>query len=1006
VGTNDGRLLLEKHRLTDLPAFLVSGAVGEAYRIAQGQSRGLRMPKPPELNYHEGWETEYDYQAEKWGRAILWAAGKEPPAHLELSVAQPEFQYSEPKKLTVQLSGPTVGRKCRLQLTVRRPADKPFVFPEEKVESGTSVDFTLPEVLSAGEYHADARIISEAGVETWATVPFRVTAGRTVAEVALLQDWGETGDNIKGSVVLNGRPLPGESVRVRLLDRRRRELARKDFSAPGDTTSFQFAVAAWMPGLVTVEAQVRQNGAEVSRAYQYFTVTCRNRGQFNFMMWSHPTGTLAPYAQAVLAQTGVTVCLAGRYPYPVPETALEVPRFLSAYDTAMVPYTFHINREYSPEGIKLPYCWNDAEAVQDHAEKMARYNMNLRQVGVFAYSLGDEILTHGSCLSPHCARAYRDYLQEIYGNLAALNASWDTTFTDWSEVGLSNPSDNDESTAFNAGNYPRWFDRQAFKAYNFVRYCQNLSQGFQAIDPQAKVGFEGSGTFGMGDDIDLIVRRLGFWLPYPGTQDEVIRSLPSRSGVVGFGNWMGYQKDADSLLRYYWRMMTRGADTVGWWTWSIIGDYHGWLAPDFRPFPAVKDILEDTRFIREGVGDILVRSPMQDDGITLLYSFPSVFAHKLNGGDGYSGYETCHLKAQKLIRDMGLQYRYVTDRMLQLGEFDPSLYRILLLLRADALGTREADMIRRFAESGGTVIADVRTGLFDDHCKPRPQGILDDFLGLRREGENRPKQVELTLTGKDGNPISFGPVLADPSVKVDTATAVVLAADEIPLLLKKRVGKGTAILLNFSSFSLPDLGREGVPAGTGEFFETLFAEAGVKPALEVTTGKAGRARDMEVTRWKNGDLEIISLYQPYGEKRTVTVSLKTRRAVYDLRARKFLGTVGRFKAVVVPARASFFALFPAPAARPRLMMGKKAIERGNMARCTVSSPDASGLHAFLISVSTGGKELAWFQKKIVAGGTGTTVDLPVAFNDPAGRWEIRAIDVLTGQSAAMSLAVR
>ena len=592
--------------------------------------------------------------------------------------------------------------------------------------------------------------------------------------------------------------------------------------------------------------------------------------------------------------------------------------------------------------------------------------------------------------------------------MAALNASWGTSFASWEQVGISNPSDNEESTSFNAGNYPRWFDRQAFKSYNCVMYCKNLAKGFEAIDPRAKVGFEGCGSFGMGDDIDLIVRTLGFWLPYPFTGDEVIGALPFRSHVVGFGNWMGYQKDADSLLRSYWRIVARGADMVGWWRWDGIGDYHGWLAPDLRPFPAVKDILENTRFIREGVGDVLVRSQLQDDGIALLYSFPSTFAHKLHGGDAYGGYESCHLKTQKLIRDMGLQYRYVTDRMLRLGEFDPAGCRVLVLARADALGTKEADVIRKFAEAGGTVIADVRTGMYDDHCKPRQQGILDDLFGVRREGKNQPKKVALTLPGKDGKPLAFGGVLADPSVKTSSNTAVVRAsADGIPLLVRKPAGKGTAMLLNFSSFSLPDLEVEGVPTGVvAAILETIFAEAGAKPAVDVAIKDGTRARGIETTRWKDGDVEILSLFQQYGKKRPIAVSLKTPCAVYDLRGGKFLGMVDRFPAAIIPARAAFFALCPVPSAPPKLTMEKPSVERGTLAKCTISAPGAGGLHAFRISVSADGRELDCFQKKTAADGTGTTVDLPVAFNDPAGNWEIPRLTFLTGQASATVLSVK
>jgi hypothetical protein len=77
-------------------------------------------------------------------------------------------------------------------------------------------------------------------------------------------------------------------------------------------------------------------------------------------------------------------------------------------------------------------------------------------------------------------------------------------------------------------------------------------------------------------------------------------------------------RNADSLLRKYWRMVVLEMDSVWWWRWETIGRYHGWLAPDLRPFPAMREILDDTRIMTDGLGDLLLRSEMQDDGIAIL----------------------------------------------------------------------------------------------------------------------------------------------------------------------------------------------------------------------------------------------------------------------------------------------------------------------------------------------------------------------------------------------------
>ena len=55
-------------------------------------------------------------------------------------------------------------------------------------------------------------------------------------------------------------------------------------------------------------------------------------------------------------------------------------------------------------------------------------------------------------------------------------------------------------------------------------------------DPRAVVGFEGSGEFDTATDPESICRELGFWAPYGGHADELIRSIAPRSFIRG--NWM------------------------------------------------------------------------------------------------------------------------------------------------------------------------------------------------------------------------------------------------------------------------------------------------------------------------------------------------------------------------------------------------------------------------------------------------------------------------------------
>jgi len=1032
VGTDDKRVLKEKNRLTTLPPFLEAESIEAAFTVGKGH--GVRTVQRPYIEYRFGWETEFDFWQEQLGRAVLWAAGKEAKSALTLTAARTDAG----NVVRASLTGEVAARNPQLQVCVKREGEVRVSFPQQPINTSAPVDLKLP-YLPAGTYYVVGRVLGSTGVETWGTTQFIVKSRRSVSDVELTKGWGEVGDAVKGTAKLTGKELPNERVTVRLLDRRGRVLAQQQSTPTQSQATFEFRIEPWMPMLLAVDAVLYADGREMSHAHSWFNITKRNRSQFNLMMWSAPSGTLAPYAEEQLAKTGVTVQLQGGEP----------PIIAAAYNISLIPYTMRVTpfKDSIPdESMKqygLPFCWNDESAVADHAAKLAKSYQPARQHGVFAWSLGDETTTQGACLSEHCQKAYRVYLKEVYGTIDALNQSWSTSFKSWDEVGVSkaNPHTTDEAyrnyfksvtthhnlaylwftdpsikldemkfnkeffeieegPAWLQKNYSRWYDRQAFKSWNFAQLCRKYGEAFKSIDPEARTGVEGAGRFGYNDDVDLIIRNTGFWGPYPDTLDEVIRSIASRD-YPRF-NWMGYQKDADPLLGHYWRMVTRGMDTVAWWTWYVLGAYRGWLAPDLRPFPAVQEIVKDTQIMRDGLGDLLIHSDMQDDGIAVLYSHPSAYASKLENGNSFGGYEQAHKATHELLRELGLQFRYVTDRMLRQGEFDTSRFKVLFLPRADALGDKEAAMIADFVRGGGTVIADVRPGVFGDRCKLRDSGVLDTLFGVKRKGLAAAKSARATVGNSE---FSGDGTLVDAEVETTDGKAMGEAGGS-PVLISRALGQGRAILLNASMNSLPSLRQADTPQAVEGFILSHLDRAGVTPAVSLKNANGQRLRHIEAIRWKDGDIEILALFRQGGANEEAEVSLPRASYVYDLRNRKSLGKTDRFKTTILANRASFFALCPQAAPPPKLVLGSARVSRGDLATVAISVPGAKGLHAFKVQASQGNQKVDWHDQVVLAGEKPVEIVLPIAYNDPAGAYQVGVVDLFTGEATKATLEVR
>src|SRR5204863_285464 len=79
-------------------------------------------------------------------------------------------------------------------------------------------------------------------------------------------------------------------------------------------------------------------------------------------------------------------------------------------------------------------------------------------------------------------------------------------------------------------------------------------------------------------------------------------------------------------------------------------------------------------------------------------------------------------------------YRFVSYRdVMQQGAAALNGYRALILPRTLALSDREAAAIRDWVGRGGTLIADYLPGAFDEHCKGRATGALDEVFGVQRD---------------------------------------------------------------------------------------------------------------------------------------------------------------------------------------------------------------------------------------------------------------------------------
>jgi len=1098
----DKSILEMAKELKELPAML---ADLEARTFELGKGRlvcfsqagwSIYLDKPQEvfaLAPFFGLDMHRDIRLERMGRPVLWAARREPPLNVAIDVADHALDRSElsQRRIKVTWRGKDVPGPLSVAARIRcQFLDTTELPVAQGVEAAAGEkSYALP-ALPAGTYWVDAVASSKRGVEGWAVNSFTVTTGDSL-DLKLQREWGESGDEIRGSVAVATAREDDKTLRVRAIDRHGRVLVQEDFPRPTQDVEFRLPTYAWMPGALGLDAVLLKGDHEVCHAFARYTIPRRKRDDWNFVLWGRLYNFEADDAvEDYLAASGVTartetsrhewwyMTRAGMAYMPMISVGLSRHRWDEhRRRLEFLPLEQTVATDGRRYWERIEGCWNAEPAASDRLRRWASEQKKWVPYSVLAYNMGDERATTGMCLRPACWKTYLGYLEGQYANIDALNESWGTSFSSFDRIepiidGTSLPAKPAEerraaqmmwanqeasskgptrgSTSWNERmrSYPRWFDRQAFGPWNFCNHVGRVRKALSKGDPHAQVGLEGTGY--IDDDIDWYVRNTDWWMYYSTLPIEVVRSIaPKIAPGHRFGQWTGG--------RNFWTTFCRGANRLGQWRVDNI------LGPAYAPNAESARMIQTARVIFDGMGRLLnIESRMQHDGIVMLHSFPSAAAANfLEAGRSYGDYNGMvsnlddhmrpdenldvdwtltadlphnHLVWHSMIRAAGLQFEYVTDRMLRRGEFDPAPYKVFILSQCEAIGPTEARIVREFVAAGGTVIADIRPGLYDSQCKPLAAGALDDVFGVSHTGNVEALESNGAIRGTIGVrdvAVDLRRIHVNPAVQLRGATALG-SAGPTPICIVNSFGKGRAILLNFAMWSYPNVWSPKAPRGALELLRSAFASAGVEWPLRLVDDGGKPYRQVEAVRWKTGPgTEVVIIRGPLEERYAnpipgisqllaeadtplpvvdksppVHVRLPEPRYVVDIATGGREGPVTRFTTENGMWWPAIIVLSDRPLQAPVLTAAEKTVVRGGMIRLQVDIPDARGLHAVKVRAKTpGGKEAPWFSRSVIVKDGTAQISLPIALSEKRGRWTVTATDLYTGDHDEASFLV-
>ncbi len=615
------------------------------------------------------------------------------------------------------------------------------------------------------------------------------------------------------------------------------------------------------------------------------------------------------------------------------------------------------------------------KTVHDRLVDAARFWSPYRPV---YYSLGDESGIADLAafwdfdFSDESLVPMRQWLRQRYGTLAALNRQWEASFTSWD---LVMPMTTTEAMKRAGDNFSAWAD---FKEWMDICYANALKMGNDAVrsvDPDAYVGIGGAQMPGWGGyDYARLTQSLTAMEPYDiGGNIEIIRSLNPRLAVVT----TSFAKGPGEKHRVWYEMLHGNRGLVIW------DDKNEFVAKDGQVNERGREVQPYYNELRNGIASLVMNSQRLADPIAIHYSQASMrtewmLQHRTLG-DAWANRtssserrDSDFLRAReswcRLIEDQGLQYNYVSYMQVEAGELLRRGYRVLVLPHSNSLSAAEAGAIREFVAQGGTVIADSEPGTFDEHSRRLPAGQLHD--------------------------LPWG----------DRGRAVLVKADVLNYNQQRLVGKEGPVLQRVSD---------------------LLRESGVRAEFAVTDDSGRAAVGVETHLFQNGAVRIVGLLsnpqlrvddlgpaefksnERFEKPRTVKLSLPGEMYAYDLRAAKAMGKRKEIAVTLDPYEPAIFAV-SATQIPPLRLSSPARVTRGETAQIALSfsAPSPGAAHLFHIDVTDpSGKIVPCYSGNLLAAGGRTVKLVPLAANDPAGRWEVRVKDLLSGQSATAGIEV-
>jgi len=671
---------------------------------------------------------------------------------------------------------------------------------------------------------------------------------------------------------------------------------------------------------------------------------------------------------------------------PIPELASHVPESVSG-------------------ALRVP-CLSQPAFRESAAALVREQTPGFWAIGTSTYNLGlGACLASGGedvCMCEQCQRGFQEWLEARYRSIDKLNASWRSAFGGFGEVRpLTRDEALDAAAEQDGTTYAPWLD---FRRYMDTVFAGSLAFGrevIRSIDRDARSGMlalQGSRAQ-LGYDWWLLGSQLdAMAVPADPVVIEMVRSfLPpgAMAALACNGSDLPDEAGAASLP---WRQVLHGFGAL--WHTSPFGTAGVPLplpamGPDGRPSPATQALAQNVARVKSGLGALWLNARPMTPRVAILASQSSLYINQID-----LAYQCDSRRAEegfiRILEDLTVPYAFIsTDQLLAQNLQNVQL---LILPTARALSDAEVAALRAYHTSGGSLLADIAPGEFDEHGCRRQQMPLDDIFGVSHAA------LQPAIAGGDAD-VNFAPtpdstpakallagVTADTAVKPAGATATGTCGEASAWLVQSREKQAT-LLMNHAWPADAEAMRDATPC-----IKLLLDHVGVErmaPWFNAPTPA------FEVFRHAFGAAELLAILpraQEAPQSQKIDLRFEKDLITYDLLHRGTRIRPAKHTARLDRDPVALFASLPYEVTSvdvycPEEVMPGTRIPIRVLIKTDGRAPGRHLLHITLTDPS--GRSLPYYAMDAFCDNGECATYIPLALNENPGTYTLQVTDVLT-----------